>query len=404
MRAIYIVLDSLGVGGAPDAPAYGDEGSNTLGHIALACARGEADVEGLRSGPLDIPNLKRLGLGYALDLASGVDVLKNGAAPQGLATACAETSKGKDTPSGHFEMTGVPVMFDWMVFPKTVPAFPEWLTQRLIKDAGLPGLLGDCHASGTEIIARLGDEHIATGKPIVYTSADSVLQIAAHEEHFGLERLYELCELARSYPELEAMGRVIARPFVGNGRDEPYKRTYNRRDFAQPCPDENLLDKAVAADLPVIAIGKVGDIFAHRGVSKVVKAGGNPAITDALIKAMQEEQGPCVIFANLVDFDSEFGHRRNVPGYAKAIEDFDKRLPEIEAALRDGDIAVLTADHGNDPTWEGTDHTREQVPAVFFGPGVKAGVAEGRKSFADIGQSFAGYLNLTPLKHGTSIF
>lgn len=404
MRAVYIVLDSLGVGGARDAAHYGDEGSNTLGHIALACARGEADVDGLRIGPLHIPNLIRLGLGDALNVASGFDLLKSKSGIEGIATSAQEQSKGKDTPSGHFEMTGVPVMFDWKTYPKTVPAFPNDLIDRAIADGELPGILGNCHASGTEIIAELGDEHIRTGKPIFYTSADSVVQIAAHEEHFGLERLYRLCELLRGYDNLRSVGRIIARPFLGDGKAQPYKRTYNRRDFAQPCPGENLLDKAVAAHIPVTAIGKVGDIFAHRGISKVVKAGGNPAITDALIKALYEEPSPGIIFANLVDFDSEFGHRRNVPGYAKALEDFDKRIPEIEAALKPGDIAVLTADHGNDPTWEGTDHTREQIPAVFFGTNMDSRVIGARDSFADIGQTFARHLRLNALEHGQAIF
>ncbi|MFZ5608800.1 MAG: phosphopentomutase [Pseudomonadota bacterium] len=402
-RAVYIVLDSLGIGGAPDAARYGDEGANTLGHIALACAQGRADVAGVREGPLCIPHLARLGLGNALETASGVDLLARREGVTGLYASACERSLGKDTPSGHFEMTGVAVRFEWMTFPRTVPAFPAWLTERLIAQAGLPGILGDCHASGTEIIAELGARHIASGKPILYTSADSVVQIAAHETHFGLERLYDLCARVRGYPELEAMGRVIARPFVGDGATTPFTRTYNRRDFAQPCPAPNLLDDAVAVGIPVIAIGKVGDIFAHRGISKVVKAGGNEAVVEALIATLAQAPDPAIVFANLVDFDSAFGHRRDVAGYAAALEAFDRRLPEIEAGLRPGDLAVLTADHGNDPTAPGTDHTREQVPAVFFGPQVSGGGAGVRETFADMGQTFARHLGLPSLREGAAL-
>lgn len=405
MRAVYIVLDSLGLGGAKDAADFGDVGANTFGHIAEWAEQGKADQDGLRQGPLHIPNLLRLGLGEALRLSSGMALssLRYDGAAGALFGAADENSFGKDTPSGHYEMTGVPVLFDWMVFPKEYPAFPTWLTDRIIDAFDLPGILGNCHASGTEIIARLGDEHIATGMPIFYTSADSVVQVAAHEEHFGLQRLMDICETIRGYEELATMGRVIARPFVGNGKDQPYQRTFNRRDFAKPCHDDTLLDVAQRAGVPVIALGKVGDIFAMRGISESVKAGGNEAVVDALIDALKRNDPHAVLFANLVEFDSEFGHRRNVPGYANALEAFDRRLPEIEKNLCDGDLVVITADHGNDPTWPGTDHTRERVPVLFFGPSVKTGSIGVRDSFADIGQTFAQHLNLSPLKCGRSV-
>ena len=405
MRAIYIVLDSLGLGGAKDAASFGDVGANTFGHIAAWAEQGKADQAGLREGPLHIPNLLRLGLGEALKVSSGMDLasLRYDGAVEGLFGAADENSYGKDTPSGHYEMTGVPVLFDWMVFPKEVPAFPKWLTDRVIDEFDLPGILANSHASGTEIIARLGDEHIATGKPIFYTSADSVVQVAVHEEHFGIERLMDICKAIRSYPELETMGRVIARPFVGNGKDQPYKRTFNRKDFAKPCHEPTLLDVAHDDGVPVVALGKVGDIFAMRGISKSVKAGGNEAVVDALLDALKNDEDRAILFANLVEFDSEFGHRRNVPGYADALEAFDRRLPEIEAHLREGDLVVITADHGNDPTWPGTDHTRERAPVLFFGPAAGSGSVGVRDTFADIGQTFAQHLNLPPLKCGQSV-
>ena len=404
MRAIYIILDSLGVGGAPDAARYGDVGANTLGHIAEACADGRGDKEGLRAGPLEIPNLVRLGLGAALQVASGMRLAgsEDGAPIEGLYGSAEEVSLGKDTPSGHFEMTGVPVMFEWMFFPREVPAIPDWIMRPLIEKFQLPGILGNCHASGTQIIADLGAEHIATGKPIVYTSADSVIQIAAHEEHFGLQRLCEICEGVRAFDGLDNLGRIIARPFVGNGKSAPFKRTFNRRDFAKPAPGPTLLDAAVEKGMAVTAIGKVRDIFAGRGVTDLLKAGPNTEIFDRLLEALRTRGDDGIIFANFVEFDSEYGHRRDVPGYAAALEAFDRRVPELEAALSPGDLAVFTADHGNDPTWPGSDHTREQVPVVFFGPDVKPGSIGVRKSLADMGQSFASHLGLDPLAHGES--
>jgi len=399
-RAVLIVLDSVGIGGAPDAAAYGDAGANTLGHIAQACATGDGDRTGLRSGPLRLPNLGRLGLGAAAQGASGE---WPGTLPAPGATAihghAAEVSNGKDTPSGHWEIAAVPVPFDWGYFPETEPCFPKELTDAIIREAGLPGILGNRHASGTTILAELGEEHIRTGKPILYTSADSVLQIAAHETHFGLDRLYALCETARRLLEPYTIGRVIARPFLGETA-ETFERTANRHDYALPPPEPTILDRVIAGGGRTHAIGKIGDIFAHQGISDLTKASGNAALTDATLAAIESAGDGDLVFANLVDFDMLYGHRRDVAGYAAALEAFDARVPEIEAALRSGDLVIITADHGCDPTWRGTDHTREQVPILAFGPGLPGKDIGARRSFADIGETIAAHLGLTPGRHG----
>lgn len=399
MRAIIAVLDSFGIGAAPDAGRFGDVGADTFGHIAQAAVDGAADREGLRSGPLVIPNLLALGLGHAARLAGSDLPLALPAAPRGIHAACAELSSGKDTPSGHWEMAGLPVEFEWGMFPKGPPSFPEELIDALIREGDLPGVLGNCHASGTKIIERLGEEHIRTGKPIVYTSADSVFQIAAHETHFGLERLYELCRIARRLVDAWNVGRVIARPFLGERAGE-FQRTGNRRDLATPPHGPTLLDIAQAEGRGTIGIGKISDIFAGSGIGRSVKAHGNMAIFDTLLAEMAEAPDGGILFANFVDFDMLYGHRRDVAGYAAALEAFDRRLPELEAALRPGDLLVLTADHGCDPTWPGSDHTREYVPALLSGPGIPSASAGRRASFADIGQSIAGHLGLPPLAHG----
>jgi len=401
-RAFLFVLDSFGIGGAPDAARFGDEGSDTFGHIAAAAARGMADSEGVRAGPLELPNMMALGLGEAALLATGAwPAGMQRPRPEGIFAAAQEVSSGKDTPSGHWEIAGVPVPFDWGYFPDTVPSFPPDLTEAIIREAGLPGILGDCHASGTEIIARLGEEHIRTGKPICYTSADSVFQIAAHETHFGLERLYDLCGIVRRLVDPLTIGRVIARPFVGESAAD-FVRTANRKDYAVPPAEPTLLDRAVAAGRKVIAVGKIGDIFAHQGVTEVRKAPDNMAMFDAALGAMADAGDGDLVFANFVDFDSSFGHRRDVAGYAAALEAFDRRLPEALARLRQGDLLVLTADHGCDPTWRGTEHTRERVPVLATGPGLAAGSAGIRETFADIGEAVAAHLGLPPGAHGRS--
>lgn len=401
-RAIVCLLDSVGIGGAPDAESYGDVGSNTVGHIAEWAAAGKADRAGLRAGALHVPNLDALGLGAAIKLSTGLlppgllDAPKGGRFGVGR-----EVSKGKDTPSGHWEIAGVPVPFEWGYFPQTVPSFPAELVEEFIRRADLPGILGDKHASGTDIIAELGEEHIRTGKPICYTSVDSVFQIAAHETHFGLDRLYEICKVAFELTAPLNIGRVIARPFVGE-TPETFKRTGNRRDFAIAPPEPTLLDRNAAAGNSVFAIGKISDIYAGSGVTHKIKGTGIPQLFDKTLEAMEMAGDRAFIMTNFVDFDSEYGHRRDVPGYAAALEFFDSRLPELIAKMRHDDLLVLTADHGNDPTWPGTDHTREQVPILVFSPALAQGEIGIRSTFADIGESIAAWLGLAPGRHGKS--
>jgi len=402
-RAFLFVLDSVGIGGARDAEAFGDAGSNTVGHILERAEAGEADKEGLREGPLDLPNMAELGLFHALDAASHHPMAAGMEADRltGFWGACDEVSNGKDTPSGHWEMAGVPVRFDWGYFPDEIPCFPQDLLDRIYKDAGLEGSLGNKHASGTEIIKELGEEHVETGLPIFYTSADSVFQIAAHEEAFGLERLYELCEIVRGHVDALNIGRVIARPFVGTTAED-FERTGNRRDYSVLPPEPTLLDRLTEDGGRVLAVGKIGDIFAHQGITKLRKATGNPALFEATLAAMDDAGDRDLVFTNFVDFDMLYGHRRNVPGYAAALEEFDRLLPEAMAKLEPGDLMIITADHGCDPTWRGTDHTRERVPVIGFGPGMAAASIGIRATYADIGETIAEHLGLKPGKHGTS--
>ncbi len=400
-RAFLFVLDSFGVGGAADAERFGDLGANTFGHISEAARSGQADREGLRSGPLHVPNMMSLGLAHAAAAAGYGPETTAVLRPSVFHGAAQEISSGKDTPSGHWEIAGLPVPFEWGYFPATIPTFPVALTQAIIDEAGLPGILGDCHASGTQIIEELGEEHIRTGKPILYTSADSVIQIAAHETHFGLERLYALCAIARRLADPLNVGRIIARPFVGETAAD-FERTANRRDYAVPPPEPTLLDRLFERGSRVIAIGKIGDIFAHRGISEVRKAAGTMALFDLALAAMRDAGEGDLVFANFVDFDTIYGHRRDVAGYAAALEEFDRRLPEALASLRHGDLLLLTADHGCDPTWEGTDHTRERIPIFGCLAGAAGGSAGLRPTFADIGETVAQHLGLPPGPHGTS--
>jgi len=403
-RAILCILDSFGIGGAPDAGDYGDTGADTLGHIAAACADGRGDREGLRKGPLYLPNLDALGLGAAAKLSTGILPPGLTETPKGGRYGVGrEISKGKDTPSGHWEIAGVPVPFDWGYFPQTEPAFPGDMIEKFIKEAGLPGILGNKHASGTTIIAELGEESIRTGKPICYTSIDSVFQIAAHETHFGLNRLYDICQIAFELTKPLNIGRVIARPFVGETA-ETFKRTGNRRDFAMSPPQPTLLDWAKSAGRQVFAIGKISDIYAAQGVTHRIKASGNMELFDRTLETLEMAANGAFIMTNFVDFDQDFGHRRDVPGYAAALEAFDRRLPELISELQPDDLLVLTADHGNDPTWPGTDHTREQVPILCFSPALSQGTVGIRPTFADIGQSIAHWLGLPPGPHGRSFF
>jgi phosphopentomutase len=394
-RAILIVLDSVGCGGAEDAAAYGDEGSDTLGHIAEACAEGRGDRDGLRSGPLHIPNLARLGLSHACEASTGRPLagVTRPEIPQGRYGYGVEVSQGKDTPSGHWEIAGCPVPFKWGYFTALENTFPPDLVTAIIREGALPGILGNKHASGTAVIDELAEEHIRTGKPICYTSVDSVLQIAAHEEHFGLERLYALCEKVRILVDPLRIGRVIARPFVGT-TETGFTRTGNRKDFAIPPPDETILDRMVANGRPVVTVGKIGDIFAHRNTGEEIKPFGNAAMFAAALEAFERLPDGGFCFVNLVDFDTEYGHRRDIPGYAAALEAFDRDLPKLEALLKPGDLAVITADHGNDPSWPGSDHTREHVPILAFGPGVAAGPIGRRESFSDIAATLGDWLKL----------
>ena len=400
-RAIIVVLDSMGVGAAADAAAYGNLGADTFGHIAQACAAGRADSD-RRRGPLRLPNLAALGLVDAAEAARNAALpIERPAHPTGRFGYAAERSRGKDTPSGHWEMMGLPVEYDWGYFPDTQPCFPWELTDALIERGGISGILGNRHASGTQIIAELGEEHLRTLRPIVYTSADSVLQIAAHEERFGLERLYGLCAVARELVDAYRIGRVIARPFVGESR-ATFRRTGNRRDLATPPHGPTLLDVLQAAGREVICVGKVADIFAHRGVTRTIKAHGNQAVMDSLLEASRQAPDGSLLFANCVDFDTNFGHRRDVSGYARALEEFDRYVPLLWAAMRADDITVMTADHGCDPTFRGSDHTREYVPVLAFGRTVSPGSIGRRTSFADIGQSLAARLRVPPLAYGES--
>jgi len=395
-RAIILVMDSFGIGATDDADRFGDVGANTLGSIAERRAAGA-------SGPLKLPNLSRLGLMHAATESAGE-------VPQGCSTDvdvigaygyASELSTGKDTPSGHWEIAGVPVLFDWGYFTKKTDTFPPELLEKLIERADLPGVLGNCHSSGTTIIAELGEEHMASGKPIVYTSADSVFQIACHEESFGLQNLYDLSEIARELVDDYNIGRVIARPFTGTNKND-FVRTGNRRDLTVLPPAPTLLDKLAESGGEVISVGKISDIYAHQGITQKVKATGNAALFDATLEALKGAPDRTIVFTNFVDFDMLYGHRRDVEGYATALEYFDNRLPELMESMSDDDVLIICADHGCDPTWQGTDHTREHIPVLVYGAGVSAGSLGKRETFADIGQSLAGFFELSPMDYGVS--
>jgi len=395
-RVCILLMDSFGIGASVDATRYGDEGANTFASIAKARLA--------INKPLHIPELTKLGLYHAAIASSGLPLidLSTQPMPQGLFGYAVEQSLGKDTPSGHWELAGVPVSFEWGYFPDEPNCFPKALIDAFIKKAKLPGVLGEKHASGTTILEELGVAHMKTGKPIVYTSGDSVFQIAAHEETFGLSRLYEICEIARELVDDYNIGRVIARPFVGALGQ--FKRTGNRRDYATPPPEKTLLDYLKEAGHEVIAIGKIADIYAHSGMTQTIKADGNMALFDATLTAMKTAPKGALVFTNFVDFDSSYGHRRDVLGYAEALEAFDNRLPELLAILEPDDLVVIAADHGCDPTFKGSDHTREHIPVLTFGPNIAPGFIGRRETFADIGQTIAKCLNIAPLSRGVSFY
>lgn len=400
-RAFILVLDSFGIGATADAEKFGDVGSDTLGHIAEQCAAGLADND-KRSGELKLPNLTKLGLAMAHKestgkLAQGLSDSADIIAAYGHA---AELSSGKDTPSGHWEIAGVPVLFEWGYFTDKANSFPQELTDRILQRAGLSGFLGNCHASGTQVLDDLGEEHMKTGLPIFYTSADSVFQIACHEETFGLERLLELCQIAREELVDYNIGRVIARPFIGPGKGQ-FERTGNRKDLSVEPPAATVLTKLVAEkNGEVVSIGKIADIYANCGITQKVKATGLEALFNSTLEQIKVAGDNTIVFTNFVDFDSAYGHRRDVAGYAAALEYFDSRIDEVLALMQQDDILILTADHGCDPTWAGTDHTREHIPVLVYGHKVPAGSLGLRETFADIGQSLASYFALTKMDYG----
>ncbi len=390
-RAIVLVLDSLGIGASADAHRFGDDGADTLGHVAAS-----------RDG-LAIPHLSALGLAHAHQASTGRQppALPLPAQVDGAWGFACEQSTGKDTPSGHWELAGVPVRFDFGYFPDRDNSFPPDLLADLAHRARLPGVLGNCQSSGTEILDRLGADHVATGKPIVYTSADSVFQIAAHEQHFGLKRLYEVCRIARDLLMPYNIGRVIARPFIDDA-ENGFVRTGNRKDYSLKPPAPTVLDRLIEAGGQVLAVGKIADIYAHCGISCEIKADGNMALFDATLKALRGAGDQSLVITNFVDFDMLYGHRRDPAGYAAALEAFDHRLPELLALLRDDDLLILTADHGCDPTFKGTDHTREHVPVLALGAGLRPGPIGKRATFADVGQTVAAHLGLKSLIDGQS--
>lgn len=367
-RVVLIVLDGVGCGELPDALQYGDPGANTLGHVS-------------KSYPsLRLPNLAKWGIGHLTDMPT-VPALP---LDQCLASfgRCGELSNGKDTTSGHWEMAGVVVEKAFATFPH---GFSKEIVDRWVRENNLPGVLGNCTASGTEIIKQYGAEHLKTGKPILYTSADSVWQIAAHEEVFGLERLYSISKSARKICDELQISRVIARPFLGSSA-ENFKRTHHRKDFSQTPPRKTMMEHVIEAGLPTIGIGKIWNIFNGRGIQESLETGDNALGLKTLESALAKyKEG--LLFLNLIDFDMNYGHRRDVPGFAHALEEFDSFLPKLEASLTESDLVLVTADHGNDPTYRGTDHTREYVPLLAFCKASRARPLGDRSSMADIGQT-----------------
>ena len=393
-KVIILMMDSFGVGGAKDAKLFDDEGANTFLHIAE------------NYPDFSVPNLQKFGLAESGKLACGVMAPLNAGTAivtLGAKYGCMEeVSADKDTISGHWEMAGLPVTKRFGHFPLEYPSFPPALIERICQRFGIDGILGNKAASGTVIIQELGEAHLATGKPIFYTSADSNIQIAAHEEKFGLERLYDLCKIAYEEVKPYNIGRVIARPFVGEKAGE-FTRTKNRHDFAVPPFAPTILDKAKTKGLQVTAIGKINDIYSGSGITRAVKASGLEELWNVTldeIRLMGDKDG--IVFTNFVDFDMTWGHRRDVKGYAEGLMYFDKRLPEIEALLDADDIVFITADHGCDPTYKGTDHTRECVPVIMFGQKVVSQNIGRRKTYADIAATIADKFDLGEIAQAES--
>jgi phosphopentomutase len=381
-KVVVIVCDSLGVGEAPDAADYGDAGANTIAHTAEAV------------GGLALPNLGAWGIG----LLTGIEGVPAAGEPAGVVARMAERSAGKDTTTGHWEMMGVVLDEPFPTFPD---GFPPAVIDAFSRAIGR-GVLGNVAASGTEIIKQLGAEHLATGKPIVYTSADSVFQIAAHKRVVPLERLYEWSETARRLlTGPNAVGRVIARPF--DGEPGAFQRTKERRDYALPPAGPTVLEALEKAGVRTLGVGKIEDIFSGRGLTGSDHTGDNQTSLDATVRFLRSAEGPTLVFANLVDFDMVYGHRRDAAGYGRCLEELDARLPEVVAELGDDDWLLLTADHGCDPTAPGTDHTRELVPMVAFSPGGTAGTRlADRSTFADLGATVADLFGVEPVGPGRS--
>ncbi len=386
-RTFLFILDSFGIGNAPDAAQFGDEGANTLLHICDRMA-------------LELPHMASLGLGLAAQSAGGFNPFPD-ARLIGRWAHAQEVSQGKDTITGHWEIAGVPVPFKWHYYPDTDASFPKALLDEIITRAKIPGLLCGTHASGTQVIEDFGEEHLRTGKPVIYTSADSVIQIAAHEQHFGLQRLYDVCKVARELTYDLKVGRIIARPFLGETA-KTFARTGNRKDYAITPPSPTLLKIATDADRHVISVGKIGDIYAHVGTGEEVKVTGNAAMMEKVTTLMSTLKDGGFLMTNFVDFDTNHGHRRDPIGYGKLLETFDVNLPRVFAQLQPDDLLILTADHGNDPTWHGTEHTREQIPVMIYSKSLTPGNYGHRKSFSDIGQSIAAWLKLPKLGAGTT--
>ncbi len=392
-KAILMVLDSLGIGGAPDATKFGDHGANTLGNIIKACDGGKANVG--RKGPLRIPNLEALGIIHSLELSVGTVSFDSNAhikASYGVATSY---SNGKDTPSGHWELVSAPIKLNWLHFKKEIPVFPKESIGDIIKRTKIPGILGNCHASGPEIIDKFGEEHLRSGKPIFYTSADSVVQIAAHEEFFGLKSLMQLCDEACLIFHPMKVCRVIARPFLGNKKGN-FFRTGNRKDFSIDPIHETVCDRVVKRGGVCWGIGKIGDIFNHRSITTFSSGVRDAKLFEKLVEVIDVASDGDLIFANFVEFDSLYGHRRDVSGYASALEKFDSKLPLLISKLKKDDLLIVTADHGNDPTYPGTDHTRERVPLLVRNE-AKRQKKYGIMRFSDIGDLIADHLHLSDI-------
>jgi phosphopentomutase len=394
-RAIILVIDSFGIGYSPDAVDFGDVGANTFANLS----RAYYNETGKK---IALPHLSSMGLVSACEQASAQEFPYQGQVPsKGAYGFAQEISTGKDTPSGHWEMAGVPVLFAWGYFTDKENSFPTSLIDHINQETGFEGMLGNCHASGTEILKRLGQEHIKTGLPICYTSADSVFQIAAHEEHFGLDNLYKYCEKVRELLGDLNIGRVIARPFIGDCA-ENFARTGNRRDYSVLPPSPTVLDKISQAGTHVISVGKIADIFAHQGIDEKTKATGLDALFDATVNHINTAQDNSLIFTNLVNFDQDFGHRRDAIGYAKELEALDVRIPELLGAMSEDDVLFLTADHGCDPTWPGTEHTREYVPILAYHQNIDSVNLGNRQTFADLGQTIAELFKVEAMDYGTS--